>query len=771
MRILQHIIAVSVLESLFELLFKYRPVVFEQGDFRFGTTSAMYVAAVAATAVVASTVLTYRRIGGKSRPRDRALLAALRLAVLAIVLFCLFRPVLVIKAAVPQQNFLGILVDDSRSMRIADRDGQPRAAFAQGTFVRPDSPLRKTLGDRFAVRLFRFSAAAERLTDAEDLTFSGTQTRLARALGNARDELAGLPLAGLVVVTDGADTSEASLGESLLALKADGLPVFTVGVGRDSLTRDIQVSRVATPRAVLKGTSLVVDVTLTHAGYSGSSVSLNVESDGRIVSSQEVKLAGTGEPTTVRARFTAAEAGPKVFRFRVPPQPGEEVTQNNAREVLIEVEDRREKILYFEGEPRSEVKFIRRAVADDPNLQVVVLQRTAENKYLRIYVDHAEELIAGFPKTREELFAYRAIILGSIEAGAFTGDQLRMIADFVDRRGGGLLMIGGRRAFAEGDYAGTPVADVLPVVLEPPQKDAPVARLRVRPTRVGLGHAVTQIAKTEQESAARWADLPHVIGVNPIRQVKPGATVLLTGLDEGSRREQVVLAYQRYGRGRALALPLLDTWIWQMHSTITVEDMTHESFWRQLLRWLVDGVPANVELRMGLDRVDPGEAVTLVANVADATYVEMNNGRVLTTVTRPSGGTLEVPLQWTGEKNGEYRGTFTAEEEGLYGLRVEATRDGATIGVDETQLRAAAGEEEYFDAAMRASLLKRIADETGGRFYTEANADKLAEDLRYTGRGVTVVEERELWDMPVLLLLLLGLMLGEWSCRRARDLA
>ena len=120
-------------------------------------------------------------------------------------------------------------------------------------------------------------------------------------------------------------------------------------------------------------------------------------------------------------------------------------------------------MLYLEGEPRFEVKFIRRAVEDDKNLQVVILQRTAEDKYLRLDVGSPDELVGGFPKTREELFAYRAIILGSVEAASFSPDQLRMLADFVSKRGGGLLMLGGRRSFAEGGWAGTPVAEVLPV--------------------------------------------------------------------------------------------------------------------------------------------------------------------------------------------------------------------------------------------------------------------------------------------------------------------
>src|SRR5204863_6926793 len=125
-----------------------------------------------------------------------------------------------------------------------------------------------------------------------------------------------------------------------------------------------------------------------------------------------------------------------------------QVTQNNARDALIEVQDRKEKILYFEGEPRYEMKFINRAVADDKNLTVTILQRTAENKYYRINPGNKDDLIGGFPKTREELFAYRGLILGTVEAAAFTPEQLRMIADFVSKRGGGLLALGGRRSFA-----------------------------------------------------------------------------------------------------------------------------------------------------------------------------------------------------------------------------------------------------------------------------------------------------------------------------------
>ena len=761
-----------VFESLFQFLFEYRPIVFQQGELRFSPTTGSYIAASAAMAFMFLTAITYRGVRTRGRARDRVILATLRIAALAVMAFCLFRPVLVVKAAVPQQNFLAVLVDDSRSMQIADWNGQPRGAFVQQEFAGPEAATLKALSERFVVRPFRFSAEAARHAPGDPLGFAGAQTKLAAALDGARQELAGLPLAGIVLVSDGADTTDAALSESLLSLKAANLPVFTVGVGRDRLERDIQIDRVSTPRAALKGTSLVVDAVITQTGFAGEKVALNVEDEGRIVGTQEVTLPADGEPAAVRVRFMASDPGPRVFRFAIAPRPGELVTQNNARDALVEVRDAREKILYFEGEPRFEMKFLRRAVAEDENLHVIALQRTADNKYLRLDVDTPEQLLGGFPKTRDELFSYSGLVLGSIEAGAFTGDQLRMIADFVERRGGGLLALGGPRAFAEGGYAETPVADVLPVVIARPGRvleNPPVTRLKVRPTRAGAAHGVTQIAATEAASAARWAELPALTSVNPLTAVKPGATTLLGG-SEG-RGEQVVLASQRYGRGKALAFPVQDSWLWQMDASIPLEDMTHETYWRQLLRWLVDGVPHAVDVHTSAERVEPGETVTLTADVVDPSFVEVNDAQVVARVLSPGGTTVDVPMQWTGERDGQYRATFTAAEAGVYGAEVTGTRGGTVIGKGGAHVRATPGDAEYFDAIMHAPRLQRIAEETGGRFYHAADVAGLAEDVKYTSRGVTTTEERELWHMPIVLIVLLGLLGAEWAWRRKAGLA
>ena len=758
-----------MVETLFRFLFKYPPLMFRQGDFTWGLSRPVLLAVAAATALAVLALLTYRGVPATDRPRDRVVLVGLRLAALAVLLFCLFRPALILKAAVPQQNFLGVLVDDSRSMSIADLNGQTRSAFIQQQLAGPHARLLDALSQRFVVRFFRFASSSDRVASAADLTFGGTSTRLAAALDRARDELSGLPLAGLVMVSDGADTSDAAIDETLASLKARSIPVFTVGVGQERFAHDVQVTRVETPRSVLKGTALVVDVVLSQTGYGGQTIPLSVEDDGRIVSTQEVTLPPDGESATVKVRFTANEAGARTFKVKVPSQAGEQVTQNNARDVLIQVNDRAEKILYYEGEPRFEYKFLRLGVEGDKNLQVVSLDRTAENKYYRQSVTTPDELIGGFPKTREELFQYRGLILGSVEAASFTPEQLRMIADFVNKRGGGLLMLGGRRSFAEGGWGGTPVGDVLPVVIETANAKY-FSEVQAKPTRAGATFPVTLIAGDEKASSAKWNDMPPVTTVNAIRQAKPGATVLLTGVDN-RKQDQIVLAYQRYGRGKAIAMPIQDSWLWKMDAKVAVTDTTHAMFWRRLIRWLVDGVPEQVNVSTTADRVEPGEAITLSAEVLDSAYVEVNDSRVVARVTSPSGKTMEVPVEWTVTKDGEYRASFTPDESGIYGVRVTAARDQKDIGAASMHVRVSAGDAEYFDAGMRAPLLKRIADDTGGRFFTPANVASLLEAISYSGRGVTVVEERELWDMPALFIALMGLIAAEWGYRRMRGLA
>lgn len=769
------------LEGLFQLLFKYRPAVFSQGDLAFGVAGPLALGLVAAAVALGAAIFTYRQVGARSSARDRIVLGVLRAAVLLVVVACLFRPMLLLSSPVPQRNFVGVLVDDSRSMRIAD-GGHARADVIRSALGTRDSALVAALRERFQVRLFRFGSALQRIDDATSLGFNAAETRLGDAIARARQELDAVPLSGLVVLSDGADNAGDAVGAELASLRARSVPVFTVGIGAERFERDVEIDRVEVPRQVLEGSAFVASVLIRQRGYGGKRVQLVVEDDGRVIATEEIALPPDGAAAPVRLPVTVREPGARTLRFHIPLQSGEQVTQNNERRALLDVRRRREKVLYVEGEPRYGVRFIMEAVAADSNLQLVLLQRTAENKYLRLNVDGPAELAGGFPATRSELFRYRAIVLGSIEASAFTQDQLRMLADFVSVRGGGILFLGGRRALGEGGYAGTPLADVLPIYIDGdavPDSLTPLLTLTARVTPAGAGHPVTQHAApargAERDATSPIVRVP-VTSVNRVARLKPGAVALLEASDGGGRsgrQHQPVLVFQRFGRGLSVAMPIQDSHLWYMTADVPVEDVAFHTLWRRLLRWLTSDTPDQLRVSTSVDRVRPGGTVTVQAELADSSFVRRNDARVTAYVRAPSGVERELSLEWVVDRDGEYRGSYSSEELGVHTVRVTATSSQRTAPALEDSARVAVADlgAEFFGAEMRRPLLQRIADETGGRFYTPETMRTLPDDIAMTKRGVIVMQQMDLWDMPVVLLLLVVLLSAEWAYRRRRGLA
>lgn len=760
------------MNGLFEFLFKYRPVLFEEGEVAFLSPWPVGVVVLAASLAAAVALFTYGRAHARTGPARRSGLAVLRAAALLLVALAVMQPALVLSTVVPQRNFVAVLVDDSRSMNIEDADGESRAEKAR-RLLDPQGPLATGLADRFAVRWFRFSGVAQRAPGGvEGLAFDGSRTRIGAALEHAAQQMQGVPLSGLVVVSDGGDNGGSPMGEALLPLRAASVPVFALGLGDERVDADVQIGRADVPERAMAGSSLLVNVQLSAPGYGGRTVSVVAEDMGRIVASEEVTLPGGGRPVVVPIAMKLETPGARELAFRVPSLPGERVLENNELRAMVQVRERTEKILYFEGEPRHEVAFMLRAVRHDEQLQVVLLQRTAENKFFRRNLDDALELLGGFPTEREELYQYRALILGSVEAGFFNHDQLEMIADFVSVRGGMLLMLGGRRSLAEGGYDGTPLEDVLPVALDAPGGASPTERLvfvKVAPTPAGTRHPATRIEDGAEASAARWDSLPPVSTTNLLTRLKPGATQLLRGSvvdGPGDPADRIVMAYQRYGKGRSAVLGVQDTWLWQMDHSVSLEDQSHETFWSQLLRWLVSETPGQVEASPRSGSVEPGEAATIEAVVADEGFGPVNGATVTARVTSPTGEVRDWPMEWQVDEDGKYAATFVPEAAGVYEVAVEAARDSVFLGTGLTSLRVAPGTAEFRDPRQRTTLMERLAEETGGRYYSKDTAEQLPGDLAVVGGGVTVREERDLWDMPALFLFLAGLLAAEWALRR-----
>ena len=765
---------------MFEFLFKYRADLFAKGELVFQSGPLRWALLLLAASVAVWILNAYRRQLQRTAEVDRGvatLLVGLRLGVLAALCFVLMQPALALQALKPQEGFVAVLADTSRSMNIEETVSDASASRAQWlqTSLRGtedgrlgEGTLSAPLSERFRLRTYSFGDQIRRLGPADPLTFDGSSTQLVQALERVRAELTGVPLAGVVVLTDGAIAAEPGFEDQVLRYRQAGTPVHTVLVGSERFGRDLEIEKVIAPRAVLLGSSAELEVHLRYPGFGGERVMVEVRDGGRVLEQREVELPLAGdERTTVRAVFRTVEPGSRTFEVTVRALDGsvETVERNNRRYSLVEVEEGPHKILYFEGEPRFEYKFIRRAVAEDEQIQLVSLLRMAENRFYRQSVDDELELQGGFPERKQDLFRYRGLVLGSVEASFFTYDQMRMIVDFAAERGGGVLFLGGSQALGEGGYAGTPLEQLFPVQVSDRRQIGPVGRaVRATPTRLGASHPLLEIGEASREEEF-WEQLPELLLINQLGPVKAGAAALLAG--SGSGAEEPVLVQQPFGRGQSLLFAAVDSFRWQMR--MPTDDATHEIFWRQLLRWLIGGAPNRLETGSGSGVHQAGRPVELVATVRDPDFGANPDARVVAEVRSPGGAVQQVALDFEFGPEGRYRGSFQPEEEGTHEVetRVDSLDDAqsALAHFDVRDL-----DEEFFGASANRPLLERLSQETGGKVFGPDEIDRLLDELSYSTAGVTVREEQPLWNMPILFLILLTCLLAEWSLRRWKGL-
>lgn len=756
----------SSLDAISAFLLKHPLGDFARGEIAFAPAIAVLPLVLVIAAAIAVTWFTVHRLR-RTATRDRVILGLIRTAVFALLGFCLLRPTLVLSHAIAQRNVLAVVLDDSRSMMVTDTDAGTRLAAVQQSFA-DSSDLVRRLGDRFALRFFRAGSDAVPDRGAAALQGTATRTDLAAALGGVRETLADLPLAGIVLVSDGARNGSGDLDAELLRLGAREIPVHTVGVGTARFTRDIGIDALRLPREVLVGGQAAGEAVLTLRAVGRRRAVVSTLADGRLVGRDTVRLPDGIEQLVVPVRVPVFEPGVVAVQVSVDPLDGEVTTLNNQARAVLRVRGGPEKILYVEGEPRPELPFLRRAAATDSALQLVTLVRTGRQKHLRLGVDDSLELVHGFPTERAELFRYRAIVLGSIEASYFTADQLRMLQEFAGVRGGGLLALGGRRALAEGGYAATPVDEALPMVLDIAAngQDARAATtITVSATAAGAEHPALGSLGA---GVSAWSDLPTLTIVNAAGRLRPGATVLLEGRSTAATLP--VLAVQRYGRGHtALFLPQ-DAWRWQLTDRLPEGDRSLVAFWTRLLRWTVTDVPDPLQFDAEPGITAPGEMVQLRVRVGDSTFTPRDDAQVSVQVVPPDAPAYQVALEADLGTSGEYHGRFTPTSAGRYRLDVSARMAGDTLHatglvVSDTD-RGDPGSMERDDA-----VLARIAEQTGGRNYDLSRVASLPDDVLLTRSGITARITSDLWDAPLVFLVMVILLGCDWAWRRHRGLA
>ncbi len=747
---------------MFEFLFKYPVTVFSKGQFVFLGAWPVWVMLLllAAGGGTLGWLVWRRRLGTGSMLRSAAVWT-LQTAFLALLLMMLWQPALSVATLKPQQNIVAVLVDDSRSMAIAD-DGTPRITEAVQTL---DSGVLDALRKRFQVRLYRVGDTTARIDKPDQLKGSAPATRIADALKQVVAESSSLPVGAIVLLSDGAENAGGIDLQTMSLIRQHRIPVHTVGFGREQLPRDIEITDLQLPSRTLADSRVLALVSLRQRGYSGSRVHVSLKDGAKVLATQAVTLKGDGTQQTEPVLFNAGSAGARNVQVTVDVQKGEENPDNNRVTRVMDVSGDKPRILYVEGEPRWEFKFIRRAIDEDKSLKLPSILRTTQNKTYRQGLDTPDELAQGFPSKPEDLFAYQGLIIGSVEANWFTAAQQDMIKEFADRRGGGVLFLGGRFGLSDGGYAQPPFTDLLPVDL-PTSKNTYHAQsaAAVELTSSGRDSLITRLLDDPAANVERWKKMPALMNWQDPGSPKRGALVLMEASPAGSTRKLPVLVTQNYGRGRTAIFATGGSWRWQMLQPVA--DRTHEMFWQQLLRWLVAGSPGRVVISTPKSVLADETHLKLRADIRDKTYQPAGDADVRAHIMGPDGLSEDVSLRPDPQERGAFIADWDAPKPGSYLAEVVARRGEEELGRDVLTFRREDGIAENFHTEQNRELLEKLASQTGGRYYRPSDAKKLADDVEYSDAGITVRETRDLWNMPVVFLIALLLRSSEWLLRR-----
>jgi uncharacterized membrane protein len=747
---------------MFQFLFKYPSPVFSKGEFVLLGGWPKWILACLLLAAIAGLGLLIRSRLPRAAPSLRSWRAGviwlLQSFLVAVLLILLWRPAMIVAELKPQQNIVAVVVDDSRSMALSEgratRQAQAVKALQNGVLA----SLRKN----FQTRLYRLDSHVSRISSLEELKPQAPATRIGDSLRQLVDETGDLPIGAVVLLSDGSDNASGVDRQTIAALRDRHIPVHTIGFGREQTPDDVEIENaIVAPRA-LAGSRLAATVSFQQRGYAGQKAMLKVRDGDNVLAGREVTLGGDGAIQTETVLFNAGEAGAHVFQFSIDPLPAEENIANNGVYRLVKVESDKRRILYVEGEPRWEYKFIRRAQEDDGIVELASMLRTTENKIYRQGIEDPTELAEGFPSRAEDLFRYQGLIIGSVEASYFTPAQQDLIKQFVDRRGGGLLLLGGRFALGDGGWSASSLADLLPVVL--PGKKGTFHRdpATVELTPAGADSIICRLVEDPAGNLARWKKLPYLMNYQEAGTPKPGA-VVLADMNAGGRKMPLLIT-ENYGRGRTAVLATAGTWRWRMD--LPLQDHSHETFWRQLLRWLVSGTPGHVVASVPSSMLLDDGRIRLSADVRDKDYLPAPDAHVEARITGPQGIAGQIELNPDASMPGTFRADWTAEKPGSYSAEFVAKRGDEELGTDTLAFQRIDGVAENFHTEQNRELLEKLSAETGGRYWRPGELSKLAGEIPYSEAGITVRETKDLWNMPAVFLLLLLLRSSEWLLRR-----
>ena len=760
------------------------------------------VAVVAAVLVVLVSIWSY----GRSRLPLRLKLTGIGLKTLGILLlcFCLLEPQWVDKKAKPGANFIAVLADNSQGMEIRDAGSTTSRAEDLTAILKPKpGDWQEALDENFQVRKYSFDTRLRTTGDFDSLDFKGRASALIGSVRNLGQRFNGRPLAGILLFSDGNATDFESLNEGLGQLP----PVYPVVMGKNSPIKDIAIaSELQVSTSAFEDAPVTIHCQLTSTGFPAEKIVARLlDAEGTVLDTQHpapgqaMKVKFEVKPESLGVSFYTVEIG------QAGQADGEEVEKeatlaNNRRIVAVERRKDPFRVLYVAGRPNWEYKFLKRALDDDPQVDLVGLIRIAkrEPKFVfkgrdgesgnplfrgfrgdeeeagsydkpimkRLNVQSEDELKDGFPKDAGDLFGYHAIILDDLESEFFMPHQRELIRRAVSERGAGFMMLGGQESFTQGNYENTPIAELLPVYLQRRADVSPVDNLAFGLERDGWLSQWVRLRKTEADEKDRLEDMPKFRVLNQVDRIKPGASVMASVIGDGNKRMPALVVH-RYGHGKSGALLIGDMWRWQMAGKNKNEDLPRA--WRQIIRWLVTDVPSRVQLTTEADSGAAGLGRKLIVKASNEEFKPLGFANVELSV-MPNGDesqAVDLTVDPAGTEAGAFESLYIPREEGGYVARaVVRDENGKTIGDVEAGWASNPAADEFSSLQPNVARMRDLAERTGGRVLDVSELTEWAREMPSKQSPVMDSFHTPLWHLPWIFAAALLFLVTEWWLRR-----
>ena len=719
-----------------------------------------------------------------TRPR-RAVLSGLRAVVLLLTTLAMLRPTLVHSTAKPQATTLGILLDQSRSMSVADMFGGKtrwQALTAILADARADLQALATESE-IEIKPYLF---AEELTPLDlvqgGLSLPEQPRGRQSALGAAIEEIArreaGKRMAGLLILSDGAQRAlpphNVEPLQAVRRLTDLGAPAvtFTFGQSRGlGQSRDVAIRSLLVNPTVYVKNDLPIKCSVRADGYAGKSIPLQVlfeDPSGKMLPVTSMVLKPQKEGEELQAQLTYAPATPGEYRLtvRIAPQEGELVTTNNEMTTFVSVVKGGLKVLYLEGQLRTEQKFLRWSLDASADMQVDYhLLKNRKTSQL------GNGNLAWFQPGKYDVF-----LLGDLDATVLTSAELAALAERVSD-GAGLVMIGGFHTFGAGGYFKTPLADLLPIRMDDVERQRPQDALRrdlhlagplnLSPDATLGRHYILSLSDDVQSSAAMWRGLPPLEGANRFRGLKPAAQVLARATSATGSEQAPLLVIHEVG-GRVAVFAADSTWHWWMNG----HDEVHRKFWRQLLLWAAkkdESAEGSVFIQLAQRRFAPGAHVDFQVGARGPHGNIASQAEFNAQVVSPGGEQTPVRLTRQSDRS---MGSFTqTAAAGEYAVHVTARDGGQSLGEARVRFVVQVQDLELENAVADAALMNSLAQATaslGGKSLAPEELPQWIKDLRAQPPKLEIqVDHKETyWDRWPFFLALVGLMSAEWYLRK-----